>query len=284
MMVQRTLCAKSIGDAKKAYLLMGFAAFFIYFLFMVSGVLFYSYYDGREFENGNTIILRFASDYGFPGLIGILAAAVVAASMSSLDSALNSLSTISTVDFYKRFVRGSAPRGHFLKVSRVFTVIWAVLIVIPALGYSMTEGSILQILSSVGALFVGSQLAMFALGFFSPTTTENGLLAGVAGGFIAVALVAHFTEVAWPWYCLIGAAVTALVAIPASFLIDGQAKTSQVSPYTIQGQRALAATGAQAVKEGGWHTVPGRVDKVSYLLLVFLGLTLLFMVFFPHLV
>ena len=83
MMVQRTLAAKNIGDAKKAYLLMGYSAFFIYFLFIFMGVLFYAYYGGRTFENGNTIILEFATEYGMPGLMGIIAAAVMAASMTA---------------------------------------------------------------------------------------------------------------------------------------------------------------------------------------------------------
>ena len=97
MMVQRTLAAKNIGDAKKSYLLMGFSAFFIYFLFIPSwACCFSAYYGGREFENGNTIILQFVADYGMPGLMGIIAAAIVAASMSSLDSSFNSLATIST--------------------------------------------------------------------------------------------------------------------------------------------------------------------------------------------
>ena len=65
--------------------------------------MFYSYYGGIEFENGNTIILQFAADYGLPGLMGIIAAAVMAASMSSLDSAFNSLSTVSTIDFYQKY-------------------------------------------------------------------------------------------------------------------------------------------------------------------------------------
>ena len=33
VMVQRTLAAKTMGDAKKSYLTMGFASFFIYFVF-----------------------------------------------------------------------------------------------------------------------------------------------------------------------------------------------------------------------------------------------------------
>ncbi|MCW1890642.1 hypothetical protein OK016_21305 [Vibrio chagasii] len=36
-----------------------------------------AYYDGKEFENGNTIILHYASEYGIPGLMGIIAAAIL---------------------------------------------------------------------------------------------------------------------------------------------------------------------------------------------------------------
>ncbi len=200
MMVQRTLAAKNIGDAKKSYLLMGFSAFFIYFLFILMGVLFYAYYGGREFENGNTIILKFASDYGLPGLMGIIAAAVMAASMSSLDSSFNSLSTVATVDFYQKYFRKDASPEHYLKVSRIFTVFWAVIIIIPAIMYSKSTGSILETLSQVGSFFVGAQLGMFALGFFSKHATEKGLLVGTVTGFLVVWWVAVNTDVAWPWY------------------------------------------------------------------------------------
>ena len=110
MMAQRALAAKNIGDAKKSYLMMGFASPFIYFSFVFLGILFYAYYDGREFENGNTIILQFASEYGLPGLMGIIAAAVMAASMSTLDSSFNSMSTVTTVDFYQKYFRKDESR------------------------------------------------------------------------------------------------------------------------------------------------------------------------------
>jgi SSS family solute:Na+ symporter len=131
MMVQRTLASKTIGDAKKSYLTMGFAAFFIYFLFIFLGVMFYSYYQGAEFENSNTIILQFASDYGLPGLMGLIAAAVMAASMSSLDSAFNSMSTVMTVDFYQKYIRKGESEEHYLKASRSFTVLIAIIIIVP---------------------------------------------------------------------------------------------------------------------------------------------------------
>lgn len=280
MMMQRTLAAKNIGDAKKSYLLMGFVAFFIYFLFILMGVLFYHYYDGKAFENDNMIILEFAADYGLPGLMGIIAAAVVAASMSSLDSAFNSMSTITTVDFYEKYVRPNETPEYYLKVTRWFTVMWAVLIVIPAIAYSTTEGSILELLSKVGSFFVGTQLSMYGLGFFSKHTTERGLLIGVAAGMMGVWIIASTTAISWPWYCLIGAVINVGVSIPASILLDGH--QSEWSPYSIRGQKAQFMAEGLPEKDKGWYLVPGRIDKPSYVLLVFFVLTFLFLLTFEY--
>ncbi len=275
MMVQRTLAAKSIGDAKKSYLLMGFVAFFIYFFFILLGVLFYSYYEGRPFENENTIILQFAADYGMPGLMGLIAAAVMAASMSSLDSAFNSLSTISTVDFYKKYWVKEQSKKHYLMVSRAFTIFWALIIIIPAIMYHLhSSGSILEVLSKVGSYFVGAQLGMFGLGFLSKQATENGLIVGTLVGFVVVAAVSIGTDVAWPWYCLIGATTNVVITLIASRLIDGKQDT--LSEYTIAGQKRKFAEQGLAEKEDGWYLVPGKIDSINYVLFGFFCLSILF--------
>ena len=282
MMVQRTLAAKNIGDAKKSFLLMGFGAFFIYFLFFLLGILFYAYFDGREFDNGNTIILSFAADYGMPGLMGIIAAAIVAASMSSLDSSFNSLATISTVDFYQKYYRTDGTPEHYLAVSRGFTVLWAVLIIVPAFIYVNSEGSILQTLSKIGSYFVGAKLSMYGLGFFSKQTTEKGLLVGVAVGFIMIWFVATQTDIAWPWYCLIGGTVNIVVALLASRIIDGRQESW--SEYSIPGQQQKFRDEGLSEKDGGWYLVPGKVDRVSWYLLVFFAGTMLFLFAFESLI
>ncbi|MBE2170262.1 MULTISPECIES: sodium:solute symporter family transporter [unclassified Cobetia] len=273
MVVQRALAAKNIGDAKKSFMFMGFAAFFIYFLFLLMGVLFYHYYQGREFENGNTIVLEFAAEYGMPGLLGIVAAAVVAASMSSLDSALNSLATVTTVDFYEKYFKKGASSQHYLKASRLFTVIWAVLIVAPAILFAENEGSVLELLTKAGSYFVGAQLSMYGLGFFSKHTTERGLLVGVAAGFVAVWLVATLTGISWPWFCAIGAGVNILVSIVASLLIDG--RQTEYSTYTVKGQKAMFREQGLPTEEDGWSLLPGKVDNISWLLVVFFVITML---------
>lgn len=280
MMVQRTLAAKNIGDAKKSFLMMGFGAFFIYFLFILLGILFYAYYGGREFENGNTIILEFAADYGLPGLMGIIAAAVMAASMSSLDSAFNSLATVSSVDFYQRYFKPEATSEDLLKTSRVFTVFWAVLIIVPALMFAKSSGSILETLSKVGSYFVGAKLSMYALGFFSKHTSERGLLVGIAVGFVAVWFVASYTSIAWPWFCLIGGAVNMSVSVIASLVLDG--KQTHYSPYSIKGMQERFASEGLAQTENGWYLVPGRVDRISYGLLFFFVFCIAFLFVFDR--
>lgn len=282
MVVQRALAAKNIGDAKKSFLLMGFLAFFIYFLFLVMGVLFYSYYGGREFENSNTIVLQFAADYGMPGLLGIVAAAVVAASMSSLDSALNSLATVTTLDFYEKYFKKGASSTHYLKASRWFTVGWAVLIIVPALLFAGSEGSVLQLLTKVSSYFVGAKLSMYGLGFFSRHTSERGLLVGVAVGFIAIGYVATKTDISWPWYCAVGVIVNVPVSIVASLLLDG--RQDELSPYTIRGQKKMFHEQGMAIKDNGWYLIPGKVDRISWLLVVFFLASLALLYLFTALI
>ena len=281
MMVQRTLAAKNIGDAKKSYLLMGYLAFFVYFFFIIMGILFYNYYQGKSFENENTIILEFAAQYGMPGLMGIIAAAVMAASMSSLDSAFNSLSTVSTLDFYKKYYKTDETEKHYLMVSRVFTVFWAAIIIFPAIMFHLySTGSILEVLSKVGSYFVGAQLGMFGLGFFSKHATERGLLVGTFVGVLAVTYTATQTDVAWPWYAAVGAFVNVVVTIIASIAIDG--KQEHYSPYTIKGQLKVFADNNLPTKENGWYLVPGKFDKACYPLFAFFIVTLVFLFSFEY--
>ncbi len=275
MMMQRTLGAKNMGDAKKSLAFMGFSAFFIYFLFIFIGVLFYQYYNGREFDNDNTIMLEFAENQGFPGLIGIIAAAVLSASMSSLSSALNSFSTISTEGFYKKYFKPNKSPEHYLLVARMSTVFWTILIIIPAIYFTESKGSILELLTKVASYMVGAKLSMYGLGFYSKHTTERGLLIGVAAGFVALIITNYYTNIAWTWYAVIGSLVNIIVSISASLLLDGKQK--EWSLYTIKGQKEKFKQSNKPAKENGWYIIPSKLDSVSYYLLAFFVLTLIFL-------
>ncbi|NMU75886.1 sodium transporter, partial [Vibrio parahaemolyticus] len=117
-----------------------------------------------------------------------------AASMSSLDSAFNSMATVSVADFYKRFYKQNESEEHYLKVSRFFTVAWAILVIIPAIMFATSTGSVLEVLSKAGSYFVGASFCMFVLGFYSKHITEKGLLIGVAASFLVIWYVAVATD------------------------------------------------------------------------------------------
>ena len=78
------------------------------------------------------------------GLLGILAAAVLAASMSTLSSAFNSMATASVVDFYQRYFRTDASDAHYLAATRWMTLFWGAIIIVPAILYANSSGSILE--------------------------------------------------------------------------------------------------------------------------------------------
>ena len=285
MMVQRALAAKSIGDAKKSYLLMGYAAFFIYFLFFFVGALLFVHFKGQPFDQPNEIILRFANSLAIPGLMGILAAAVLSASMSSLSSAFNSLATISITDLYQEFFKKDGSTAHYLKSSRVMTIFWGLLVIPMAFAFISSGGSILEALSKVGSYFVGAKLAMFGMGFFSKHTTERGLLIGVAAGFVGLLSIVGlfgftglYPQVAWPWYVVIGGSINIVVSWIASILLDGFQKDWH--PQTVVGQiREFKAEG-KPEKQDGWYVVPGRIEGPVWGLLALFVVIILFLAWF----
>jgi SSS family solute:Na+ symporter len=244
-------------------------------------VLAYGYYDGKPFEQPNQIILQFAAESGVPGLLGILAAAVLAASMSTLSSAFNSMATASVVDFYQRYFKKDGDDAHYLRATRIATVVWAVIIIGPAILYDQSNGSILEVLSKIGSYFVGAKLGMYGLGFFSKHATERGLMAGVVAGFAIIWFVATQTKIAWPWYCLIGGAATVIVGWTASRILDG--KQANWSPYSVPGQQARFAEEGRPLKDGNWNTLPGAIDKQSLWLLVYFFATLIALAVFEYL-
>jgi SSS family solute:Na+ symporter len=245
-------------------------------------VLAWGYFGGRPFQNTNEIILQFARDSGIPGLLGILAAAVLAASMSTLSSAFNSMATASVVDFYQRYFRTQASDAHYLAVTRWMTLFWGAIVIVPAILYANSSGSILELLSKIGSYFVGAKLGMYGLGFFSKHTTERGLLVGVFAGFAVIWAVATRTDIAWPWYCLIGGGATMIVGWVASRLLTG--RQAHWSPYSIPGQRArFEASGAPTSVEG-WSTLPGTIDRQSLWLIAYLVVTIGGLVLFEALV
>ena len=273
MMAQRALAARSLADAKKSYLVMGYAAVFIYAAFFAIGALLWVWFRGEPFADTNTVILRFTQTLAVPGLLGLVAAAILSASMSSLSSAFNSLATIATTDLLKRFaVPGLGVRAELL-TSRLFTVAFALMVV--PLAFLFDGGdSLLKSISQVGSYLVGAKLAVFGMGFFARDVSERGLLIGVAAGFAALLVLVGLgglwgveglgADIAWPWYGVVGAGVNIAVAWVATRLLDGR---QSWHPLSVPGQRAVFAQSGAPERVDGWWQVPGRLEPAVWGLL-----------------
>ena len=295
-MVQRALAAKNIGDAKKSYLVMGFAAFFLYFIFFLIGALLFVYYQGDPFDQPNQIILIFANSLAIPGLLGIIAAAIMSASMSSTSSALNSLSTISVTDFYQKFFVTDAAPEHYLNMSRVFTVLWGLAIIPIAIAFASGTGSILEVLSKVGSYVVGAKLCMFGMGFFSKHTSERGLLIGVVAGMVGLmlfvpleflkpsvdslwsAIGAERPAIAWPWYPVVAGGINFVVSWVVSLALDG--RQQDWHEHSVPGQIAKFKAEGRDMQQDGWYLVPGKIEPVVWALPIFFVGVMLFLAWF----
>lgn len=221
IMVQRYLCARSLGHARAALLLSGLVVFVQFALFLFIGVGLYALHingglplptDTKPDQVfGIFIINRLPS-----GLIGFVVAGVLAAAMSST---LNSSATALLSDFYRPLVRGRT-ETHYLLVSKWATVICGIAQISVALGanFLQSDESIINRVLAVAGLTTGLILGVFLIGLLprrvGPTAALIGLLVGM-GTVVSLWVPTIWGQVivAWPWYAPIGALTTVGIAL-----------------------------------------------------------------------
>ena len=227
-MVQRMLTCRNSGEGQRSIVLSGILVLPVVVTFLLVGSLLFAYYKlvqvPYELPSQYKYIFPTFILHGLPaGLSGFVVAGLVAAAMSSLDSALSALASTSVVDLYRPYIRRDAPESHYLKVSRILTVLWGAVLV----GVAMSVGATEDILAAglgVMTLFYGSLLGVFLLARFTRrgNTITNGI--GMALSVLLLTFLNHKTailealgttrgwlyelDIAWPWFTVIGTALT----------------------------------------------------------------------------
>jgi len=159
---------------------------------------------GENPRDVNYLIPSFVINQLPIGLAGLFIAGVLAAAMSSIAAELNALSTATVIDFYKRYVRKEAPDAHFLRVSKIATAFWGVVACVVAV-YSVSLGSLIEVVNLYGSFFYGSILGVFLLAMWRPARGWGAFI-GLFAGMGAVWSVHQFApSVAFLWYNVIGA-------------------------------------------------------------------------------
>jgi SSS family solute:Na+ symporter len=242
LIVQRVLACRDVASGRKALVFSAVLIFPLFLLFLLVGVLLWVFYQAHPFQiplpesrpgiRSNDFIFPIFIVTEMPPLMkGFLIVAILAAAMSSISSAISALASVSTMDFVKQLVKGR-DEGYFLRFSKRSTLFWAAILVFVAwlsreVEFVLNAAFSLRGLTS-GALLGGLLLALFGRGV--------GPRAAVAGMLVSVLVMNLIywpanlpscrawwlrtvgVEVFWPWFTLIGTAVTLAVAWAAARL------------------------------------------------------------------
>jgi len=219
LIVQRLLATKTLKESRKAIIGSGVIVIIQFAIFLVIGVMLYAYYGVMNVKS-DTVFPKFIIEVLPPGVFGIVIAGLFAAALSTLAGSMSSLSSSTMMDLYLPFFGNHKSESAQLKISRMFTVMWAVLLVCAALFFMNTSQAVVELALSIASFTYGGLLGTFLLGILVKKARQEDALAGfVAGIFIMIAVIS-LKLVAWTWFTLVGVIATLLIGGLLSALSD----------------------------------------------------------------
>ncbi len=195
--VQRTLSARDISNARRGAIFAGFLKLLPVFIFFIPGVIAYALLQKGllDFSTANADYALPAMITGFLpiGLKGLAIAGLLAALMSSLSSAFNSSSTLFTIDFYKQY-KPKASEKELVWVGQ-FATMALVLLSLSWIPFMKTlmGGGIFFYLQSIQAYISPPIAAVFLFGLYFKWINARGAIVSLWIGF-AVGVFRLVTE------------------------------------------------------------------------------------------
>ncbi len=235
LIVQRLMASGSLTDARKALMGSGLVVFAQFTMFLFIGIGLFAFYQGEAFARPDAIFPRFIVEVMPSGLTGLVIAAILAAAMSTVSGALNSLAAASLHDLYLPLTGKRAEDPGVLRVGKLFTLLWAAILLGGAMLYKNEGTPVVTIALSIASFTYGGLLGAFFLAMLVPRAKQRdaitGMVVGIgtmsfvvfakalSGWFPALApTLAPFTVIAWPWYVLIGTTLTFTTGVLMSFI------------------------------------------------------------------
>ena len=216
LIVQRLLSTKNLRQAQKAIIGSGILVILQFIIFLLVGVALYAYYGPIDIRSDEIfpkfIIEKLPSPYS-----GIIIAGLFAAAMSTLAGSISSLSSSTMLDLYNPF-HLNRDKSKDLKVSRMFTVMWAVLLVLSAIFFMNSPQTVVELALSIASFTYGGLLGTFMLGLFVKKATQEDALAGFTSGIFVMITVISLNLVAWTWYTLVGVITTMAIGTLLTYL------------------------------------------------------------------
>lgn len=225
LIVQRLLSTRSIKDSQKAVITSGIIVNFQFALFLLVGLMLFAFYRGAQigqegvpFAKADEIFPYFIV-YSLPmGIKGLIIAGLFAAAISTLAGSISSLSSSAVMDLYKGKKGYNPDEKKELGVSRIATIVSAVVLMFVAFGFIRVLQSVVEIALSIASITYGGLLGTFILGALFRKIDEKSALVGFASGIICMVLIIVVPFIFqkpplfhWTWYTFIGCAVTVVI-------------------------------------------------------------------------
>jgi SSS family transporter len=163
----------------------------------------------------NFIFITYITTFLPIGLIGLVLAAILSASMSSTSAELNALASTTVIDIYKRMIKKDAEDSHYLKVSKLSTILWGCYAIVFAL-FASELGSLVEAVNILGSLVYGTILGIFLVAFYFKKIGGNASFYAALIAELVVLYCYLFTSIPFLWYNVIGC----LLVITIAFLLN----------------------------------------------------------------
>ncbi len=217
LIVQRVLATDSLKNGKKAMIGSGILVFLQFGFFLLIGIVLFTFYGSGAFTKGDIVFPDFIIHYLPSGISGLIIASLFASAMGALSGSINSLASSTLIDLYKPYFGKNNNEKDDLKLSRKFSLIWTVILVLTAFLFMNTSDAVLEIALAIASLTYGGLLGTFLLGVLFKTPKEKDAIIGFTAGLLMMVFVFFFTKIAWTWYTFIGSATTILVGYYSTY-------------------------------------------------------------------
>jgi solute:Na+ symporter, SSS family len=207
LIVQRLLATGSFEKSRKALIGSGIVIIMQFALFLILGVLLYSFYGPMNVK-ADEIFPRFIINQLPSGVSGIIIAGLFAAAISTLAGSMSSLSSSTLHDLVLPFKKNKPGESEVLKLSRLITIVWGVLLVFSAVLFMNSSQAVVELALSIASFTYGGMLGTFLLGMISKKVNQMHALIAFSSGIVGMTLVILFKIVAWTWFTPIGVVIT----------------------------------------------------------------------------
>lgn len=207
LMVQRLMAARDIRSGQKALVGSGFLVFFQFAIFLILGAGLWVLYKGADI-NANEVFSRFVIEAIPVGLKGLILAAIFSAAMSTLSSSINALASSTLTDW----IKSASPKRYTLTVSRALSVFWALVLIGGASLFTTQENPLVEVGLTIASFTYGGLLGFFILGRVRRDFKRASVVSGFVASLVVMTLVITLTQVAWPWFTVIGMVTMVLIS------------------------------------------------------------------------